>query len=65
MSERLVGLLGLGVRSGQVVIGGETAAVERAIRAFEAKGYPAQRLAVSHAFHTKIVAPAAAPLPRA
>jgi malonyl CoA-acyl carrier protein transacylase len=49
---------------GQVVIGGETAAVERAIRAFEAKGYPAQRLSVSHAFHTRIVAPAAEPLRR-
>ena len=49
---------------GQVVIGGETEAVERAIRAFDAKGYPAQRLPVSHAFHTRIVAPAAAPLRR-
>jgi malonyl CoA-acyl carrier protein transacylase len=49
---------------GQVVVGGETAAVERAIRAFEGKGFPAQRLQVSHAFHTKIVAPAATPLRR-
>ncbi|HEX9189930.1 MAG TPA: beta-ketoacyl synthase N-terminal-like domain-containing protein, partial [Vicinamibacteria bacterium] len=47
---------------GQVVIGGETAAVERAVAAFNKKGYQAQRLAVSHAFHTRIVAPAAAPL---
>ncbi len=47
---------------GQVVIGGETAAVERAVDAFNKKGYQAQRLPVSHAFHTKIVAPAAEPL---
>jgi malonyl CoA-acyl carrier protein transacylase len=47
---------------GQVVIGGETAAVERAVAAFNKKGYQAQRLPVSHAFHTKIVAPAAEPL---
>ena len=44
---------------GQVVIGGETAAVEQAMDAFNKKGYQAQRLPVSHAFHTKIVAPAA------
>ena len=49
---------------GQVVIGGETAAVERAVDAFNKKGYQAQRLPVSHAFHTKIVAPAAEPLRR-
>ena len=47
---------------GQVVIGGETAAVERAVDVFNKKGYQAQRLPVSHAFHTKIVAPAAEPL---
>ncbi|HXK10626.1 MAG TPA: SDR family NAD(P)-dependent oxidoreductase [Vicinamibacteria bacterium] len=47
---------------GQVVIGGETAAVERAVAAFGKKGYQAQRLQVSHAFHTRIVAPAAEPL---
>jgi malonyl CoA-acyl carrier protein transacylase len=47
---------------GQVVIGGETGAVERAVEAFNRKGYQAQRLPVSHAFHTKIVAPAAVPL---
>jgi malonyl CoA-acyl carrier protein transacylase len=47
---------------GQVVIGGETAAVERAVDAFNKKGYQAQRLPVSHAFHTKIVASAAEPL---
>ncbi len=44
------------------MIGGETEAVERAVDAFNKKGYQAQRLPVSHAFHTKIVAPAAAPL---
>ncbi len=47
---------------GQSVIGGETAAVERAVEAFHKRGYQAQRLPVSHAFHTKIVAPAAGPL---
>ena len=47
---------------GQVVIGGETAAVDLAVDAFNKKGYQAQRLPVSHAFHTKIVAPAAVPL---
>ena len=47
---------------GQSVIGGETAAVEAAVEAFQKKGYQAQRLPVSHAFHTKIVAPAAGPL---
>ena len=49
---------------GQVVIGGETAAVEAAVDLLNQKGYPAQRLPVSHAFHTKIVAPAAEPLRR-
>ncbi|MCG6922653.1 MAG: acyltransferase domain-containing protein, partial [Acidobacteria bacterium] len=47
---------------GQSVIGGETEAVERAVEAFQKRGYQAQRLPVSHAFHTKIVAPAAEPL---
>jgi malonyl CoA-acyl carrier protein transacylase len=47
---------------GQVVIGGETAAVESAVAAFNKKGYQAQRLPVSHGFHTKIVAAAAEPL---
>jgi malonyl CoA-acyl carrier protein transacylase len=47
---------------GQAVIGGASAAVERAIAAFTEKGYQAQRLPVSHAFHTSIVAPASAPL---
>ncbi|HLA77628.1 MAG TPA: SDR family NAD(P)-dependent oxidoreductase [Vicinamibacteria bacterium] len=47
---------------GQCVIGGEGEAVARAIEAFGKQGYPAQRLPVSHAFHTRIVAPAAEPL---
>ncbi len=47
---------------GQVVIGGETPAVEQAVELFSKKGYQAQRLPVSHAFHTKIVAAAAEPL---
>jgi malonyl CoA-acyl carrier protein transacylase len=47
---------------GQVVIGGETAALERAIELLNKKGYQAQRLPVSHAFHTRIVAAAAGPL---
>ena len=48
----------------QCVIGGETAAVERAIEAFHERGVHALRLQVSHAFHTRIVAPAAEPLRR-
>ena len=47
---------------GQVVIGGETPAVEQAVELFSKQGYQAQRLPVSHAFHTKIVAAAAEPL---
>lgn len=46
----------------QVVIGGETAAVEKAVKAFGEAGYRAVPLAVSHAFHTRIVEGAAAPL---
>ncbi len=46
----------------QVVIGGETAAVERAVAAFAAAGIRAVPLAVSHAFHTRIVQGAATPL---
>ncbi|MCS6839173.1 MAG: acyltransferase domain-containing protein, partial [Roseiflexus sp.] len=46
----------------QVVIGGASKAVEKAIEVFTQKGYQAQRIPVSHAFHTKIVAPASAPL---
>jgi malonyl CoA-acyl carrier protein transacylase len=46
----------------QCVIGGETAAVDAAIAAFLASGLQATKIAVSHAFHTRIVAPASQPL---
>jgi len=46
----------------QVVIGGASKAVERVIEVFTQKGYQAQRIPVSHAFHTRIVAPASGPL---
>ena len=47
----------------QAVIGGETAAVRRAIEALErARASRPSSLPVSHAFHTRIVAPAAEPL---
>jgi malonyl CoA-acyl carrier protein transacylase len=46
----------------QSVIGGATAAVEAAIQAFQAAGYQAVKIPVSHAFHTRIVAPASEPL---
>src|SRR5579859_859166 len=42
----------------QCVIGGATRAVEAAVAAFQAQGLQAVRLPVSHAFHTRIVAPA-------
>ncbi len=48
----------------QSVIGGATAAVQVAMEAFVAAGYNAVQLPVSHAFHTKIVAPASEPLRR-
>ncbi|MCC7162636.1 MAG: SDR family NAD(P)-dependent oxidoreductase [Anaerolineae bacterium] len=48
----------------QSVIGGESKAVEQAIEIFNRKGFQAQRLPVSHAFHTRIVAPASEPLRR-
>ncbi len=48
----------------QSVIGGESQAVEKAIELFIRKGFQAQRLPVSHAFHTRIVAPASEPLRR-
>ncbi|HMQ34980.1 MAG TPA: acyltransferase domain-containing protein, partial [Chloroflexaceae bacterium] len=48
--------------SGQAVIGGASKAVEQAIGLFAARGFQAQRIPVSHAFHTSIVAPAAKPL---
>jgi malonyl CoA-acyl carrier protein transacylase len=47
---------------GQSVIGGASQDVERAVEAFTEKGYRAIPLPVSHAFHTRIVAPASAPL---
>ncbi len=46
----------------QAVIGGNSKAVEQAIGVFTARGYQAQRIPVSHAFHTRIVAPASRPL---
>ncbi|MDW8318876.1 MAG: beta-ketoacyl synthase N-terminal-like domain-containing protein, partial [Anaerolineae bacterium] len=46
----------------QCVVGGASKAVERAIELFTQKGYQAMRIPVSHAFHTKIVAPASKPL---
>ncbi len=46
----------------QCVIGGASKAVEQAIQEFHAKGFEARRIPVSHAFHTKIVAPAGKPL---
>jgi malonyl CoA-acyl carrier protein transacylase len=46
----------------QSVIGGATPAVDRALAAFEAAGIRAVKIPVSHAFHTKIVAPASQPL---
>ena len=46
----------------QCVVGGASKAVEQAIERFTAKGYQAMRIPVSHAFHTKIVAPASKPL---
>ncbi|MCP5011195.1 MAG: type I polyketide synthase, partial [Aestuariibacter sp.] len=48
--------------SSQCVIGGASKAVEQAIKVFQDKGYRAIQIPVSHAFHTKIVAPASGPL---
>ena len=48
--------------SKECVIGGATPAVEAAMRALQAKGLRVAQLPVSHAFHTKIVEPAAAPM---
>ncbi|MEW6775120.1 MAG: SDR family NAD(P)-dependent oxidoreductase [Bdellovibrionota bacterium] len=47
---------------GQTVIGGETAAVQELKRRLEEKGVEGILLNVSHAFHSKIVAPASVPL---
>ena len=49
---------------GQAVIGGASDAIERAVAAFQAAGFTALPLPVSHAFHTAIVAPASEPLHR-
>src|SRR5574340_863200 len=46
----------------QSVIGGSTSAIEKALAAFSAAGFQATKIPVSHAFHTKIVAPASEPL---
>ena len=46
----------------QSVIAGSTKAVEESIQAFMAANYQAVKIPVSHAFHTKIVAPASVPL---
>ncbi|MBK8989045.1 MAG: type I polyketide synthase [Chloroflexi bacterium] len=46
----------------QCVIGGASTAVEQAVAQFEAQGYRAMLIPVSHAFHTSIVAPASIPL---
>ncbi len=46
----------------QSVIGGSTTAIEKALTAFAAAGFQATKIPVSHAFHTKIVAPASGPL---
>ena len=46
----------------QCVVGGESKAVEQAIAIFNQKGFQAVRIPVSHAFHTRIVAPASKPL---
>ena len=48
--------------NGQAVIGGATDAVDRAVAAFHAAGMNANRIPVSHAFHTAIVAPVSEPL---
>ncbi|MBX7432208.1 acyltransferase domain-containing protein, partial [Mycobacterium sp. Y57] len=46
----------------QAVIGGDTDAVDRAVESFRAAGVTANRIPVSHAFHTAIVAPVSEPL---
>ena len=48
----------------QAVIGGSSQAVEQAMTVFQEAGYEVAPLAVSHAFHTSIVAPASEPLRR-
>ena len=46
------------------VIAGESEAVKAVMRDFEAKGFSSVQLATSHAFHSRIVAPANEPLRR-
>ena len=46
----------------QCVLGGETKAIDDAVAAFTKEGFQAVKIPVSHAFHTKIVAPAGIPL---
>ena len=46
----------------QSVIGGSTSAINASLAAFDAAGYQAVKIPVSHAFHTRIVAPASQPL---
>ncbi|MDJ0748980.1 MAG: beta-ketoacyl synthase N-terminal-like domain-containing protein, partial [Woeseiaceae bacterium] len=46
----------------QAVIGGESAAIDEAVERFGAEDMQAVPLPVSHAFHTRIVAPASEPL---
>ncbi len=46
----------------QVVLGGASEPVGRAVAAFEERGHQAIPLPVSHAFHTEIVAPVSEPL---
>nr|WP_322508566.1 SDR family NAD(P)-dependent oxidoreductase [Anaerolinea sp.] len=46
----------------QCVIGGTTKGVDLALEAFQQAGFQGTKIPVSHAFHTKIVAPASQPL---
>ena len=46
----------------QSVIGGATDAVDQALIAFQTAGFQAVKIPVSHAFHTRIVAPASEPM---
>ena len=46
----------------QSVLGGTTSAIDAAIAKFQTDGFQAVKIPVSHAFHTKIVAPASIPL---
>ncbi len=46
----------------QSVLGGSTKGIDEAIARFQAENFQAVKIPVSHAFHTKIVAPASVPL---